>query len=80
MSFECRWVGGAQDNCVQVANAGDAESTALGFLFGDGTTTQVDQKLFSGLKIRNQMAAVRLGGQHCKPFSPVRVYSIFGSW
>mmetsp|Transcript_10726 Transcript_10726/g.20357 ORF Transcript_10726/g.20357 Transcript_10726/m.20357 type:complete len:839 (+) Transcript_10726:24-2540(+) len=37
-----RWVGGAQDNCVQVANAGDAESTALGFLFGDGTTTQVD--------------------------------------
>ena len=34
------WVGGAQDNCVQVGSPGGGE--ALGVLFGDGTATAVD--------------------------------------
>eukprot|EP00940_MAST-03C_sp_MAST-3C-sp2_P001272 g1272.t1 len=37
-----RWIGGAQDNCVQIFDAKDPLSLARGIVEGDGTVTAVD--------------------------------------
>ena len=36
-----RWVGGAQDNTVQLSN-GSATDPAIGYIFGDGTVVDID--------------------------------------
>ena len=36
------WVGGAQDNCVQLATNATAATRAIGFVEGDGTVTAID--------------------------------------